>query len=615
MNSDAPDGRNARTLYTSVDRRRFLRLAGAGTFGLSFLLNACTAAPQAGPTTAPAKPTTAPPPPQPTAAPAQPTTAPTTAAAAPKPTVAPAAPTAAAAATSRLRLPTFVPSTSAPPADYPATESGLQAGYRTYPKTLTKSVPQAPGLGGDVTALTSLPFPPPTPYEENLAWQTVNKALNANVKMRMVPSADYTNAVATTMAGGDLPDLFYFNAYGITVSELPQFLKASYADLTPFLAGDAIKEYPNLAAFPTASWLPGVFDGAIYAVPVVRPYFNYVWYVNQGWLDELGMSHPKNADEFKRMLKEFTRPQANRWGIGAGQPAFGLQNGRGDTPQLAMFNAPNNWKVDGSGKFIKDLETEEFRAALGYVRDLYAEGAFLPEAVPLNSPILKTAFVGSKIGVVSTGWISYGQEFWDQGSKVNPPVRVRTIHPFSHDGGKPTWHQFHAAIGVTAVKKGSPERVKELLRILNYLAAPFGSEESLLLEYGLQGTHFEYDPQGNPIKTDKGRADLNVMWQYLAVRPPVLFYPQDPDFAGVAYADSQATLPALVRDPSVGLYSRTDRSKGGALIQAFNDALLPIVTGRGPLSDFDQAVRDWKTNGGEQMRSEYEQAYAEAIKA
>ena len=51
-------------------------------------------------------------------------------------------------------------------------------------------------------------------------------------------------------------------------------------------------------------------------------------------------------------------------------------------PQLAMFNAPNNWAVDARGKFIKDLETDQFRAALGYVRDLYAAGVFYPEVVP-----------------------------------------------------------------------------------------------------------------------------------------------------------------------------------------------------------------------------------------
>jgi putative aldouronate transport system substrate-binding protein len=580
-----------------------LRLASASSVGLTFLINACSTPTPPAATTVPTAVATTPPTPvsQPTAAPtAVATSAPATS----------ATPVAAPTLPSKLVLPGYAPSVGVPTPDFPATPTGLQAGYRSYPKTLVKSVPQAPGSGGDVTALTSLPFPPSPPLEENTYWQAVNQNLNASVKMRMVPSADYQNAVATTMAGGDLPDLLYFNAYGITVSNMPQFLRQSYTDLTPYLAGDAIKDYPNLAAFPSASWVPTIFDGAIFAVPVVRPYFNYVWYVNQSWMDSASANQPTNADEFRRLLKDFTHPQSNQWGIGAGAPAYGLQNGRGDSPQLAMFNAPNNWTLDASGKFIKDLETDQFRAALGYVRDLYTDGVFYPEVVPLNSPILKTSFMAGKIAVISTGWISYAQEFWDQGLKLNPQVKVRSIRPFSFDGGKPTWHQFSAAIGVTAIKKGSPERTKELLGILNYLAAPFGSQESLLLEYGLEGTHFQYDQQGNPIKTDKGRSDLNVMWQYLAVRPPVLFYALDPAFADVAYADEQAMVPALVADPTVGLYSPTDASRGGTLIQQVSDGLLPIISGRAPLSDFDHVLSDWRSAGGEQMRAEYQQAYA-----
>jgi hypothetical protein len=34
-------------------------------------------------------------------------------------------------------------------------------------------------------------FPPPTVYEQNPAWQAVNKALNATVKYEIVTAADY----------------------------------------------------------------------------------------------------------------------------------------------------------------------------------------------------------------------------------------------------------------------------------------------------------------------------------------------------------------------------------------------------------------------------------------
>ena len=48
-----------------------------------------------------------------------------------------------------------------------------------------------------------------------------------------------------------------------------------------------------------------------------------------------------------------------------------------------MFRAPNNWRVDQSGKWIKDIETDEFKAALEqYNRNLVAAGYVSPDVKP-----------------------------------------------------------------------------------------------------------------------------------------------------------------------------------------------------------------------------------------
>ena len=73
-------------------------------------------------------------------------------------------------------------------------------------------------------------------------------------------------------------------------------------------------------------------------------------------------------------------------------------------------------------------------------------------------------------------------------------------------------------------------------------------------------------------------------------------------------------VPLMVNDPSVGLYSPTDASKGGVLTQRFADGLGEIVTGRSPLSNLDQLLSDWRLNGGDQMRMEYQQLHAASQK-
>jgi putative aldouronate transport system substrate-binding protein len=69
-------------------------------------------------------------------------------------------------------------------------------------------------------------------------------------------------------------------------------------------------------------------------------------------------------------------------------------------------------------------------------------------------------------------------------------------------------------------------------------------------------------------------------------------------------------VPLMVDDPSVGFYSPTNASNGGQLTQKFADGLGEIVTGRSPLSYLDQLLSDWRSGGGDQMRSECEQLYA-----
>ena len=90
------------------------------------------------------------------------------------------------------------------------------------------------------------------------------------------------------------------------------------------------------------------------------------------------------------------------------------------------------------------------------MRDLYASGVYSPDPVPLNSVILKTNYLGGRIGIISTGWISYAIEFWDPALKLNPPMRPRVLPPFDANGGEPIWHQTQGTSpGMMVLKKGT----------------------------------------------------------------------------------------------------------------------------------------------------------------
>src|SRR5215203_4782740 len=111
------------------------------------------------------------------------------------------------------------------------------------------------------------------------------------------------------------------------------------------------------------------------------------------------------------------------------------------------------------------------KAALAYNRDLWASGVFFADALTTTSSNNKTNLVAERFAVYADGWFCIRPNIGTRGLKLALPVKFRTLHPSSHDGGPAIWHQYQAFNGMTAIKKASTGRVREMLRILNYLAA------------------------------------------------------------------------------------------------------------------------------------------------
>ncbi|MBV8087044.1 MAG: hypothetical protein JO247_19730 [Chloroflexi bacterium] len=505
-----------------------------------------------------------------------------------------------------------MPLANKPKPDFASQGALYEDGYSNYPANPARSITEAPGLGSTVTAFVQPLDPPGTPFDQNPAWKQMDKELNATFQFNLAPVADFQAKFATLMAGGDLPDLI--NVFrGIRgVPNLPPFMQSQCADLSPYLGGDAIKDYPNLAAIPTFAWRNSgsVLNGRPYMVPIERAAPGSFLLKNAPAYDqEIGANYvPKNADDFKRVLQQLNKPKDGHYAIGGYQGTAFDVNFYG-----AMFGAPNNWLLDSSGKLVKDFETPQYKEAVGYVRDLVAAGLYHPNS--LTNPSIKQGeadFEAGKYAVWVGAWGNTWTEVWRAGLSLKPAVNFLLVPPFAaHDGGKP---QHFLGVGfqsATLLKRASPERIKELLRILNYLAAPFGSQEDVLLTYGLKDTDYKLDVNGNPVPTDHGLQDSSyVPWKYMAQHPMVAYQPDIPNFAKTIYDAEQTLVPVGVADPSLGLYSTTSTSKEATADKTMADGLTEIIAGRRPLADFDGLVRDWQDAAGNQVRTEFMQALA-----
>ena len=93
--------------------------------------------------------------------------------------------------------------------------------------------------------------------------------------------------------------------------------------------------------------------------------------------------------------------------------------------------------------------------------------------------------------------------------------------------------------------------------------------------------------------------------------PAVLFDGLDPNFVKVAHPIESAAHELAITDPTVGLYSNTNATKGAALTQAMVDGVNQILFGRAEVSTLDDLVKTWRTTGGDQIRAEYETALSQ----
>jgi putative aldouronate transport system substrate-binding protein len=477
---------------------------------------------------------------------------------------------------------------------------------------------EPPGLGSTVNALSNVYNPPSTPLDQNPAWQEVNRQLNATVLFNVVAPADYPAKVATTMAGDDLPDIIHFPG-GLNVTlgtagtaNLPQFLKTRAADLTPYLAGDAIKAYPFLAAVPTYAWANSgsAFEGSLYMLPIQRYQAGTALFKNLTIYDqEIGANYvPKNAGDLKKVYLQLNRPNEGRYATASYQgQAFFM-----DRFYSALFGAPNNWRLEG-GRLTKNYETPEYREAIAYVRDLFVSGVFHPKT--LNYADINAArldFVSGQFVLYPEGFGQNWQDFWRRGLRNNTPYNFAPLPPFpANDGGKAQHFMGPGFIATNAITRASDERIKEILRIMDFLASPFGSQEDLLLQYGVQGVDWTGEPSGKIALNERSNVDANyVNWKYLMQHPQVMYAPDLPGYAKAAYDAEHMLLPAGVADPTWGLYSPTLGSKGPTINRAVVDGVTDVVAGRRPLSDFDEILRGWLSNGGDQIRKELTDAMA-----
>ncbi|UFU03126.1 extracellular solute-binding protein [Ruania suaedae] len=199
-------------------------------------------------------------------------------------------------------------------------------------------------------------------------------------------SADWDQKKSTMLAAGDIPDLVV-GTNAITNADLATFT-GLFEDLS-----DDMDALPNVAAMfdavPVTEQMATMPDGAVFSLPSYRRFWPETGsrqFINQQWLDNLGLEQPTTWDELHEVLLAFKEEDANGNGdpsdeipmdwAPAGDTGFGLFQ---PTVLLGSLGLPI---ADGGGQgyFVEDgqvgnfLVDERYRDLIAFLHELYADG-------------------------------------------------------------------------------------------------------------------------------------------------------------------------------------------------------------------------------------------------
>jgi putative aldouronate transport system substrate-binding protein len=228
-----------------------------------------------------------------------------------------------------------------------------------------------------------------------------------------------------------------------------------------------------------------------------------------------------------------------------------------------------------------------------------------------NGADAKTLFNSGKMLMAQDG-VGAWRGTQSEQAIITRGFNMQPVPVFSAVGGDPlVWTEVRPVF-YTFIKKGlGKERTEELLRVLDWLAAPFGSEEYQLRQYGVEGKHFTRGPDRSPVPTDLARVEIHNQFSLLGGRFPCEVGTADvPHFVEDLLSYSRATYKYREDNPFVGLKLEYPANYS-KIITTTEDKLNDVVRGRRPLADWDQIVKEWRATGGDEGRAFFEKALSD----
>ncbi len=350
-------------------------------------------------------------------------------------------------------------------------------------------------------------------YETNYETQWLKEKGNMEFEFEIFPSADLASKVQLQLASYELPDAYFGLARGgcqtFTTSNALKYSEDSgdgqiialndYIDAWGTNTKALFEKYASdgLEAMMTSA------DGNIYYMPGYGPsYINRhanVFWINTGWLENLGLDMPTTTDELEQVLLAFKNDDPNGNGKADEIPLSGTTASDGYSMIHYLMSAFTVDNTQNYQLYYDESNTVHFAAAedgwregLKYINRLYSQGLIDPAMFTQDLAGLKQ--VATDAGDICGGFSSLGLGLVTAGAGKEVDNRYNHCEPLTGPDGT---RYSVVAIPVPASNgtiTSACEKPEALFRLMDYMLS---EECSTLSRYGIEGENYEIAPEGS----------------------------------------------------------------------------------------------------------------------
>lgn len=465
----------------------------------------------------------------------------------------------------------------------------------------------------EVTILAWSPFPAPTPREDNIYLQKIEEDLGVTLDFQFVPRDEYSARLATVLASGDLPDIVIGAPHRWPIM-LPAIQQGAFLNLGEQAYLDDLIGYPGLSTIPDYAWENSAVNGDNYGIPQAAQQYHQGSFLRVDWLEALNLQIPETTDELAAVLTAFANEDPD--GNGAQDTVgFTITNNRAEWNTFTEpFGVPNGWRVNEDGTLIHADVTDEMRAAIAYMHELYAAGVFNSDFPSLSSSEGYTEFASGISGGFSHNLAS-GYDL--QGAQLRELIPEASLYPITPTVAEGYERVTYARIGfndsifINRTYQGQDDVIQDLLTIIDYFFDPATDEFN---NFGFVDVHHTVNEDGSLSQTEQGRADIGWIraWGPRHYRAFVDAPYVTPATREQIIADTNRLVAFAISDPSWGLFPELGLDNPTLTLNEFTTTtFIQMITGEQSMDDWEAYIEEWNSRGGAALTAAMNEIYSE----